>query len=253
MSHDLSHGTRTVSETICSVRLAYVDESFTSDHYFIGAVVVDDRSAPALERALDVVAERARVTYLPHLADPLELHGHPMFHGKKEWEPIKTQVRALIGVYDQAIRAIGESEARIFLRGLDRVRHRQRYLNPWPEHEVVLQHLLERLDEYGRGLDEQILVIADEIADPNRHRTNLQRFRATGTPGYRSSHLANILDTLHFAPSSHSRLIQAADLVTFLHRRRRTITETDQRQAQTLDKIWGHLRFNIEHELFSVP
>jgi hypothetical protein len=92
--------------------------------------VVDDVSAPALERALDDVAERARKAYLPQVAEPLELHGHPLFQGVKEWEPIKNQIRALISIYEQAMQAIGGQDVRIFLRGLDCQRHRARYLNP---------------------------------------------------------------------------------------------------------------------------
>jgi hypothetical protein len=61
------------------------------------------------------------------------------------------------------------------------------------------------------------------------------------------------LDTLHFVPSQHSRLIQAADLVTFLHRRRCTIKETDPRQAQALERIWSHVQARIRHQFISCP
>jgi hypothetical protein len=216
-------------------------------------VVVDDVSAPALDRALDDVAERARKAHLPLAAAPLELHGYPLFQGAKEWEPIKDKIRALISIYEQAMKAIGDQDVHIFLRGLDCTLHRARYSDPWPEHEVVLQHMLERLDEFGEQLGEQILVIADEIDDPNRHRANLHDFRITGTPGYRSSQLSHILDTLHFVPSQHSRLIQAADLVTFLHRRRSTVVETNPKQAQVIDRIWGHVAGRVKHEWLTQP
>lgn len=235
------------------MRLAYIDESYTSDVYFIGAVVVDDTSAPALAQELDAVAEQARQAYLPTAGEPLELHGQPLFHGAKEWAPIKHQIRALISVYEQAMHAIGGQDVHIFLRGLDCVRHRERYARLRPPHEVVLQHTLERLDAFGKRLGEQVLVIADEIDDPNRHRANLHSFRLTGTPGYRSSRLRNILDTLHFVPSQHSRLIQAADLVTFLHRRRKTIPETNPKQAQAIERLWSHVADRVEHELLSQP
>ena len=199
---------------------------------------MDDAAAGSLSQALDDVAERARRAYLPTHPAPLELHGQPLFQGTKEWEPVKHQIRALVSVYSQAMKVIGEQEVAIFLRGLDRQRHAARYATPWPAHEVVLQHLLERLDDYGRRLDERILVIADDINDPNRHRARLQDFRSTGTPGYRSSRLPFILDTLHFVPSHHSRLVQAADLVTFLHRRRKTLPSTHPGQHQAIERIW---------------
>ena len=134
------------------MRLAYIDESYTRDFYFIGAVVVDDVSAPALERALDEVAERARTTYLPDVAAPLELHGNPMFQGSKEWAPVKQQIRALISIYEQAMRAIGSQ-----------------------------------------------------------------------------------------------------DLHIFLHRRRSTITETNPKQAQAIERLWSHVTGRIRHQLISCP
>jgi hypothetical protein len=235
------------------VRLAYIDESYTHDFYFIGAVVVDDTSAPGLDQALAAVAERARLAYLPGLRAPLELHAQPLFQGSKEWAPIKNQIRALISVYEQAMQAIGQQNVDIFLRGLDCKRHRARYKTPYPEHEVVLMHMLERLNEFGCRNGEQILVIADELNDPNRHRQNLHGFRQAGTSGYRSSQLPNILDTLHFVPSEHSRLIQAADLVTFLHRRRQTIRETNPKQEAAVERLWGYVQPRVYHQLTTYP
>lgn len=235
------------------MRLAYIDESYTRDFHFIAAVVVDDASAPALHQALGEVAEKARQAYLPQEAAPLELHGQPLFQGAKEWAPIKHQIRALISVYEQAMQAIGGQDVQLFLRGLDCQRHRARYADPWPEHEVVLQHLLERLNDFGRSLDEQVLVIADEIDDPNRHRAKLHAFRLDGTPGYRSSRLDNILDTIHFVPSQHSRLVQAADLVAFLHRRRTTIKEPNPRATAAVERIWGHVAGRVQHEYLYRP
>lgn len=235
------------------MRLAYIDESYTRDFYFIAAVVVDDVSAPALHQALSDVAEKARQAYLPTLPAPLELHGYPLFQGEGEWAPIKHQVRALVSVYDQAMQAIGGQDVHLILRGLDVKRHKARYTYPWPEHEVVLQHTLERLNDFGRSVGEQVLVIADEIADPNRHRAQLHTFRLDGTPGYRSSNLDHILDTIHFVPSQHSRLVQAADLVAFLHRRRMTVKETNAKQAAAIDRIWGHVADRVHHSLICQP
>lgn len=235
------------------MRLAYIDESYTHDFYFIAAVIVDDASSQGLHQALSDVAEKARLAYLPTQPAPLELHGYPLFHGDGEWAPIKHHIRALISVYDQAMRAIGGQDVQIILRGLDVRRLKARYTDPWPEHQVVLQHTLERLNEFGRSVSEQVLVIADEINDPNRHRAQLHSFRQAGTPGYRSSKLDHIVDTIHFVPSQHSRLVQAADLVAFLHRRRMTVQETNAKQAAAIQRVWGHVAHRIHHDLTWQP
>lgn len=71
--------------------------------------------------------------------------------------------------------------------------------------------------------------------------------------GHRSSRLTRVIDTIHFAPSHHSRLLQTSDLVTFLHRRRTTHTEPDRRAALANEQIWAHVAPIIEHELCWVP
>lgn len=235
------------------MRLAYIDESYTRDFYFIAAVVVDDASAQGLHKALSDVAEKARLAYLPTLPAPLELHGYPLFHGGGDWAPIKHQTRALVSVYEQAMQAIGSQDVQIILRGLDVKRLKARYTSPWPAHEVVLQHTLERLNELGGRVGEQVLVIADEIDDPNRHRAQLHAYRQAGTPGYRSSTLDHILDTIHFVPSHHSRLVQAADLVAFLHHRRRTAQEANPKEVVAIERIWGHVAARVDHDLTCRP
>jgi hypothetical protein len=227
------------------VRLAYVDESYTSDLYFVAAVVVDDACASALGPALDDVVIRASQRH-PGVKDTAELHGHSIFHGKDDWTGLPP--RARINIYDQVMRAIGDHRADVFLRGIDRNRQAARYSRPDPPHDVVLQHLLERLNDFGRRLREPVLVIADEIHEHDRHRSNLRDFRQFGTPGYRSSTLPMILDTLHFVPSKHSRLIQAADMVAFLHCRRRCRTDTDPRAQRANDLLWSRIGGRIRHQ-----
>lgn len=225
------------------MRLAYVDESATADRYYLGAVVVDGDCALSLGSALDAVMAKASTAYL-NVASTTELHGHSIFHGKDEWTGMPP--RARISVYDQAMRAIGEHPVEIYLRGINTARQKARYHNPHPPHDVVLQHLLERLDE---NIPEPILVIADEVHDHDRtrHRANLRSFRRSGTPGYRSSYLPRILDTLHYADSRHSRLVQAADLVTFMYVRTTRHIESDPRAVRANAKLWDRVADRLTH------
>ena len=72
---------------------------------------------------------------------------------------------------------------------------------------MVLQHLLERVDEYVTSVGEYALVIADEVDAQAKHRADLSTYREVGTLGYRHRKLTRIVDTLHFAPSNASRLV----------------------------------------------
>ena len=96
---------------------------------------------------------------------------------------------------------------------MNRQRLVERYVYPEHPHSVVLMHLLERLDDYAAGEDELVLVIADEVDRADEYRRNLWVFQRASTTGYRSRQLKSILDTIHFAPSNASRLVQAADLI----------------------------------------
>ena len=72
------------------------------------------------------------------------------------------------------------------------------------------------MDECATSLGDYVLVIADEVDGQARHHADLSSYREVGTTGYRHRKLTRIVDTLHFAPSHASRLVQAADVITFL-------------------------------------
>jgi len=55
------------------------------------------------------------------------------------------------------------------------------------------------------------------------------------------------VDTLHFAPSVASRLVQAADLVVYLHARRMSGQVTDARALRANAMLWSHVEANVVH------
>lgn len=230
---------------VCTVLLTYLDESYSKDSYYIAGLAVHHEAVRSLENALtEVVARATRELSVGHLR--AELHGHPLFHGEGDWERAKPRQR--IAVYNWAFDAIAQHDVKIFLRGVDSKRLRERYAHPEDPHDVCLRHLLERVNNYANGSDQAALVIADELHEHDRRRTDLRNFKDYGTPGYLSSKLPRIVDTIHFAPSHHSRLIQAADLVAFLHHRLQTHPEKDPRAARANKTLWSRIRSRIHHE-----
>lgn len=59
--------------------------------------------------------------------------------------------------------------------------------------------------------------------------------------GYRSRQLTRIVDTIHFAPSKASRMVQAADLVAFLHHRIKSRADTDPRAKRANESLWERI------------
>jgi hypothetical protein len=226
------------------VLLAYVDESYTDKWFAMAALLVDGPDAVALTSELDEVAASAAKAY--RLDCGVELHGHEIFHAGGAWKD--TPVRARVGVFDDVIEAIAARNVTVIARAMDMVGQRARYPAPDPPHAVVLQHLLERVDECVTNLGEHALVIADEVDGQASHRADLSGYREVGTTGYRSRKLSRIVDTLHFAPSHASRLVQAADVITFLYRRVFTHQETDQRSRKAKLAMWRRLQPRVHHE-----
>jgi len=226
------------------VLLSYVDESYTHDWFAMAALLVDGPAAVAMTDDLDTVANAAASAY--GLKPDVELHGHEIFHAGGSWTGVP--VRARVGVFDDVIEAVAAQEVRVIARSMDVVGQRNRYHIPDPAHKVVLQHLLERVDECVADLGTYALVIADEVDGQAMHRTDLSTYRDMGTAGYRSRKLTRIVDTLHFAPSSASRLVQAADVITFLYRRALTHQETDARSRKAKVAMWNRLLRRVHHE-----
>lgn len=231
--------------------LTYVDESYCKDCYYLAGLLVPDSEAVSLTQALDEVVAQLADNF-DELSNDAELHGYDIFHAKNDWAKLGPKLRVRIGAYDKAMRAIGQHDVKIILRGVKSKLLVQRYGDrAYHPHSVVLTHLLERVDTYAESQGEYALVIADEpgqeVHQPE-YRADLKLYRKVGTWGYQSRKIERVVDTLHFAPSSASRLVQAADLIAFMHHRRVTTSpDADRRVVRANDKIWAHIADRVRH------
>jgi hypothetical protein len=226
------------------VLLAYVDESYTPDRYWIVALVCSESDLQPLTAELDAVVARAAASYQG--VDPgAELHGQRLFHGKEDWKALHSMVRARIAIYAAAFDAIAKSNARIIVRGVDSQGLARRYTRPRQPHHVVLEHTLERINELATQESQLCLVIADEIKQEDHYRRSLWEWQKYATSGYRSQQLSSIADTLHFAPSKSSRLLQAADLIAFLWCRINARCDKDDRARRANQQLWDLIHGNV--------
>jgi hypothetical protein len=233
------------------VLLAYVDESYCDDCYYMAALLCPEALALPLAAGLDQVVA-GTVSSFPQLPADAELHGHDIFQGKRDWAALAPMVRARIGVYAKALEVLGAHDIKIIVRGVQSRRLKERYgERAFEPHTVVLAQLLERIDRYAKAVDELVLVIADEPGQKDHqlgYRTDLRHYQAFGTWGYSRQKITRVVDTLHFAPSSASRLVQAADLVAFLyHRIASTRPGTDSRADRANQRLWAQVEPRVEH------
>lgn len=221
--------------------LAYVDESYSKTWYYMAAMLCNGPGAQAITAALDATVTKAAERFA--VPKDAELHGYELFNGEGCWEDVP--VRARIGIYNEAFAAIGAHCTALVLRGMNATGPQHRFTAPIARHRLVLQHLVERIDECADQHDAHVLVIADEVGEQSKHRADLHDYLRNGT-GDRE--LTRIVDTMHFAPSSASRLVQAIDLVVFLYRRLQTHTETNERATRANAALWARIEPKIRHQ-----
>ncbi|GMA29231.1 DUF3800 domain-containing protein [Arenivirga flava] len=218
--------------------ITYVDESERGRQiYFIGALTVDTAAAVAIEESLDGIVMEASGAW-PALSPEAELHGRDVFQGEADWAGVPPRLRANVCV--QAIEAIAASGARFVIRGTDRPALLRKYPEPHPIHELTLSHALGRVN--GLLLDresalERTLVIADEHHAAEDSRRRFKQIRRLSGDGYSQEPLTQLIDTVYFGPSHHSRLLQASDMATFFSNRILTMQESDPRSASTMSTI----------------
>lgn len=215
--------------------LCFVDESHEGDIYAFGAVLADEHATKDLTASLTRIIDQASVDY--GIARSAEIHSYPLWHGRDDWDGVPTRARA--SVFRQTVQAIAASDVTVLMRGvsLSRLARRQQSENypvDFPPEQVCFQHILQRANAVAQIRNDYALIIADERDDRERHRDYFATYQAEGTPGiYMNTNLGRLLDTVHFAPSHRSRMLQAADTVAFLYRRWNSVTESDAR-TQTL-------------------
>ncbi|MFZ4272642.1 DUF3800 domain-containing protein [Streptomyces arboris] len=238
--------------------LTYVDESYDRDHYWMVALVVAETHLRPLHRALDSVVAKAADHY--PVDRHAELHGHALVQARDDWTRMGNKghnmVRARIGVYADAMKVIGAHDVRIIVRGLDLRPHRSNHFGPGAcpsPHGLVLRQLLEEICEHVQVRDELALVIADEIDGADDHRRHFRDYQQDAAGSSVSDNLPCLVDTIHFAPSKASRLLQAADLIAYLHRRLVSGQDSDPRARRANEMLWAHVAPRVAHSHCWVP
>lgn len=227
--------------------IAYVDESYDRDYYYIGAAVATITQWEDLSQRLQDI--RKRTAAIHGTPATIEFHAHELMGGSGAWRQFRGRHREAAGIYVSALRAVREAGVRYIFRGVDVGRLNARYSYPRPPHAVVLGHLLERIDEYTvkTGQAEQTIVVADEIGTQNDHQRAFAGYQAYGTDGYRSSRLEHISAPINFASSAGSDGLQAVDLAVYVHYRRERVENAHPAAQRTLERQWKEIGPAVEH------
>ena len=135
--------------------------------------------------------------------------------------------------------------------GLDLNSQNARRTAPEPPHDFVLKSLLEKTDRYFEQQGVFGLAICDEIgstAEMSSQRNNFRSLQKHGIGCNYPRKISRIVDTLHFVSSKESRLIQAIDLVVFLHRRRSVHRFKKESERDEVDRLWALLQPQVLYD-----
>jgi hypothetical protein len=246
----------------------YIDESgntgknlndATEPVHWLLALGTTEHGLQAIETDMLAVATK----YFKTLAhDPeFEIHGVDLFARRGHARDLSTAER--VGLYSEILAIVGNRGAKIWVRGIHKVRHRDRAaLKGYaPEHPYKLgfMYLVESPDEWlaarqpspseiasGAGATLGLLV-SDEQDEVSRDLVSgFARWRQFGTDhGYRTRAVRYLIDTIHYVKSQDSWLIQLVDCIAFLRNRYQKIgtkhnwdhTKYDQSEAAVV-ALW---------------
>lgn len=226
------------------MRLAYIDETYTDDEFWVIALVIPESGAKELERALNAVVQRAHARF--EEVDPAaELHGYPLDAGTHDWAPLRGKSQARVDIFKEAISAICSVEGVYLVRACVNLAK----LN-WGKHndphDWALKMLFEKIDREFHGR-ELVLAVCDDVGQREKYREAFSRFKRDGTGGYQPRTLEAFLDALHFVPSHHSRLVQAVDLAAYVFRRAFVAVPTNDRSRMFYAQLWNQLSNSVTH------
>lgn len=226
---------------------AFLDESYTADRYYVGAIVVPEGHLRDVAAALNESRDYARGFGVDSPA--VEFHAHEIMSGVGCWEPLQGKTRAALAIYGHVLDRLSRLPIKMIIRGVDVNRLNARYRYPYPPHRITLQHALEAVNNYAASVGDVVTVIADEVQGQAMHILQTAQYQVSGTGGYLSSKLVQIEMPIVFGESSQSPGVQSADLAVYLYRRLDAHTERHERTKRAVEGLWAKLH-PIRHHVW---
>jgi hypothetical protein len=196
--------------------LFYLDEcgdpnSWINDNNFILAgVAIHEGQVRGLSDKLDAVQER----FFPGIRIPMELHAYHMHSGKERFRHMPPDQR--IALLDSAYRVIADAHFPNLIAFITAI-HVSAVTTPGQALTDCLEDICQRFNtflvrQFNARHPDKGLLIMDRSGRDARVRELMGQFDREGT---RRGYLGNIVDVPYFGDSSHTRMLQLADLLAF--------------------------------------
>ena len=142
------------------MHLFYVDESGNTGSqldsvdqpiHWLVALGLTPTGVRSVEDGMSSIAQR----YFPARSwqPDFEFHGSGLFSGREDFRDLSPTQR--VSLYDELLRLVPEHDVKIFVRGINKLGHRDRAAEkgyaPDHPHRLAFMYLVERLDEWLEG------------------------------------------------------------------------------------------------------
>jgi Protein of unknown function (DUF3800) len=197
------------------LRLAYLDES-SDDAYFVNALLIQEKDLIPLSNALQDFRYSVVNTY--NLDSDIEFHGYDLFNSYGDWAPLKSDYETIKKIFLEFLEVLLAFDVDLYIKGVAKDNFNRRYPDHTRQdiHNAAMLWCLEKVQKTLSVSDELALVIADqEHEGESFYRKNVRFFQTNPTFGWQPQILNRIVDTIHFAPSNESIMIQAIDMVSY--------------------------------------
>lgn len=216
------------------MRLIYFDEvkyqKGAQPFYFLGGIIVSADDVWHLENELAKISEEYFGTSI--LTRHTEFHASDIFHRKanfKSWnnpEKRADLVKKLAKILDSR-----PNVAKAFVC----IQPEQMLVNTSFDDKAFM-FFTEKIENYLRSINSPGLLIGDRENKKvsEQFAVDLSRYRRNGTLYQLGTELLNLIDTVHFTDSHHSRMLQLADLYVWLLQLQFNSNDNDKNQLRQM-------------------
>ncbi|MCR9214901.1 MAG: DUF3800 domain-containing protein [Proteobacteria bacterium] len=179
------------------------------DSFWLGGVCVEHSLVMEIENQLNEISQEAFTS--PVLSKETEFHGIDVCRGKGNFKGFEFEDR--MEILEKLLAVLARDEIkRIYVRILPA----NIVKTGDPPEEIAFMYLVENADLIFKENDSYGMLFGD-YDEPaiGVSVTNLSHFRRRGTAWAGARDIENIIDTVHFAKSHHSRMIQLADIYVY--------------------------------------
>jgi len=192
------------------MHLIYFDEvksrPYRQKYYWLGALVVPHFIVQDLESDVNNISKEFFGSSL--LSKDTEFHGTEIICGKNHFEQFDDKIR--IDIYKRLLKIIDTTNK--LLKIFVKIDSEEYYSNALKINEMAFMFLAERANQLMSEIKSIGLLIGDyDHAVIDSSIQQLSQYKSDGTL-FQNHEITNLIDTVHYTKSHHSRLIQLADI-----------------------------------------